>query len=150
MVHVLRRQQLLKCDVQTAWSFFSRPENLQKITPADIGFEVLSTLPEDIYAGLMIRYKISVIKGLPMHWLTEITHVSCPNYFVDEQVQGPYALWHHEHHFEAQEGGTLMTDIVHYSLPFGWFGDLFHNGLVKKKLEHIFDYRQQILNTKFG
>ncbi len=41
-------------------------------------------------------------------------------FFVDEQRRGPYALWHHEHHFTAEGQATLMEDIVHYELPLGF------------------------------
>jgi ligand-binding SRPBCC domain-containing protein len=85
-----------------------------------------------------------------MRWLTEITHVQAPYYFVDEQRFGPYALWHHQHWFEEVEGGIKMTDLVHYALPLGVLGRLAHAAFVKKRLEEIFDYRFRTLERRFG
>jgi len=143
MVHIHKQVQFLPVDLETAWNFFSRPENLNDITPPDLNFKVRSKLPERIYPGLMIVYKITIFK-LPFEWITEITHVH-DNYFVDEQRKGPYRLWHHEHHFKEVEGGVEMTDLVHYHLPFGWFGNLFHGLLVKPQLREIFEFRKRIL-----
>ncbi|MES2702462.1 MAG: SRPBCC family protein [Bacteroidota bacterium] len=149
MIRVLQQTQVLPIDVKAAWAFFSRPDNLNDITPADLSFKVLSELPAAIYAGLMIRYKIQPFPGVQLNWLTEITHVDEPHYFVDEQRVGPYALWHHEHHFKEVPGGTEMTDIVHYRLPLGRVGNLFHGLLVGPKLKRIFDYRKEVLGKKF-
>jgi ligand-binding SRPBCC domain-containing protein len=149
MVHVLKQIQVLPISPQQAWEFFSRPENLDDITPADLRFEVLSHLPPRIYLGLMITYKISPFKGVRLDWVTEITHVNEPWYFVDEQRTGPYSLWHHEHHFKEVPGGTEMTDIVHYQLPFGPIGNLFHRLLVLPKLKRIFAFRKEVLAKKF-
>ena len=149
-VHIYRQKQFLPIDLNTAWDFFSRPENLNEITPRDLKFEICSLLPEKVYPGLMILYKVGVFKGFSFEWATEITHVQEPQFFVDEQREGPYKMWHHEHHFRSVYGGVEMTDIVHYKLPLGWFGNLFHGLLVKPKLRQIFDYRVEALNKKFG
>jgi ligand-binding SRPBCC domain-containing protein len=85
-----------------------------------------------------------------MQWVTEITHVSDHSFFVDEQRFGPYSFWHHKHFFTAIEGGVLMEDIVHYKVPFGIIGRLFHPLIVRPKLEEIFNFRKQKLTTLFG
>lgn len=149
MIHTIKIEQWLPCSIDEAWAFFSRPENLQKITPPDVAFKTLSQLPDDIYPGLMILYRVSPFKGIPMRWVTEITHVNKPHYFVDEQRYGPYAMWHHEHHFEISGDGVMMTDLVYYKLPLGWFGNLFHGMLVKAKLKKIFDYRREVIGEQF-
>ena len=149
MIHVLKQVQFLPIDINEAWAFFCRPENLNEITPSDLSFDILTELPPKVYPGLMIRYKVSPFKGVKFDWLTEITHVNEPHFFVDEQRRGPYALWHHEHHFRSVDGGVEMTDIVHYKLPFGIIGNLFHGLLVAPKLKLIFDYRKTVLAEKF-
>jgi ligand-binding SRPBCC domain-containing protein len=150
MVHVLKQTQFLPIDISVAWNFFSRPEHLNEVTPPDLSIEVKSELPTTIYPGLMISYKVSPFKGVRLNWLTEITHANEPDSFVDEQREGPFALWHHEHHFMAAEGGTEMTDIVHYELPFGRIGNLFHKHRVLPKLNKIFNYRKDVLGKRFG
>lgn len=150
MVHILKQVQCLPVSIQTAWEFFSRPENLNDITPPDLKFSILTNLPDHAYPGLMIVYKVGIFKGFPFEWVTEITHVSEPQFFVDEQRFGPYALWHHEHHFREVTGGIEMTDIVHYKLPLGKLGDLFHNLLVKPRLKKIFEFRRVALEERFG
>lgn len=150
MIHFLRQSQRLPIDLHTAWEFFSRPENLNDITPPELRFETISEPHPHVYPGQMIVYRLSLIKGFPLEWVTEITQVQAPFYFVDEQRQGPYALWHHEHHFREVEGGVEIEDKVCYKLPLGWLGNLFHGILVKPRLKRIFEFRRQVLRERFG
>lgn len=140
-MYQLRRTQVVKTDLETCWKFFCAPGNLRVITPEYMNFRVLTETPPEIYEGLMIAYKISPVLNIPLSWVTEITVVEHQAYFVDEQRQGPYKIWHHEHHFKAVEGGVEMTDIVSYSLPFGFLGKFAHWLFVRKQLETLFDYR---------
>ncbi|NIK73438.1 ligand-binding SRPBCC domain-containing protein [Thermonema lapsum] len=150
-VYQLKREQYLPISLEEAWQFFSSPHNLKDITPQDMGFDiVLIEEGKPMYPGMIIGYKVRPLWGIPMRWLTEITHVQAPYYFVDEQRFGPYALWHHQHWFEEVEGGIKMTDLVHYALPLGVLGRLAHAAFVKKRLEEIFDYRFRTLERRFG
>ena len=150
-IHVLRSAQIIPASLDACWAFFSDPRNLPEITPPALGFQVLSDLPPVIHPGLMIEYRVRPLLGLPVTWLTEITHVASPHYFVDEQRVGPYALWHHEHHFTALPGGrTEIRDLVHYVLPLGWLGDLVHPILVAPQLAKIFAHREKAVATRFG
>ncbi len=102
-----------------------------------------------MYAGQMISYRIRVAPFVRLRWLTEIVHVESGHYFVDEQRIGPYRLWHHEHHFTEQAGGTLMMDRVTYALPLGVIGDLVHAVCVRRQLQYIFDYRAAKVREQF-
>jgi ligand-binding SRPBCC domain-containing protein len=115
-----------------------------------MGFDVLFDVPEKMYPGLMIEYRVRPIFNLPMKWITEITHVEELKYFVDEQRKGPYRIWHHEHHFKEVSGGVEMNDIVSYEIPFGIFGKLAKPIIVQKKLNEIFDYRYAKVIEIFG
>ncbi len=149
-VYSLKTVQLIRTDMQTAWSFFSSPANLQKITPQQLGFQIISKHHgASMYAGQIIEYKVKPVLGIPLYWMTEITHVEDKKFFVDEQRFGPYTMWHHQHHFREVEGGVEMTDIVHYKLPLGWLGDIAHAMFVKKQLQQIFDYRYKIVEEIF-
>lgn len=149
-VYQFRRQQLFFQDQTTLWNFISDPKNLKKITPDYMGFDILSDqLPDEMYEGMIIRYKVSPVFGIKTTWVTEITHVTPGSYFIDEQRVGPYALWHHQHFLESTPDGTLMTDIVTYQPPFGFLGSLANELLIKRKLNEIFAYRQKALNTLF-
>jgi ligand-binding SRPBCC domain-containing protein len=103
-----------------------------------------------IYAGMIIAYKIAPLWGIKMNWMTEITHVKEKEYFIDEQRFGPYALWHHQHHFKEVEGGVIMTDIVNYAIGYGFIGRIANSLLVKKKLQEVFDYRATVIGEIFG
>jgi ligand-binding SRPBCC domain-containing protein len=149
-IRVIRQTQRLPVSMAEAWNFFSDPQNLERITPAEMKFRVLTPDPPSIYPGQMIHYRIRLMPGISFEWLTEITHVRENTLFVDEQRSGPYAIWHHEHHFRAIEGGVEMTDIVHYKLPFGILGSIAYPFFVAPKLRRIFAYRKQILTQKFG
>lgn len=115
-----------------------------------MGFEVKTEVPEKMYEGLMIAYTVRPLFGIPMSWVTEIKTVKDNQFFVDEQCQGPYTIWHHEHHFKEVEGGVEMTDIVSYVLPLGFLGKMAHPIFVRKKLEEIFAYRFQKVEELFN
>jgi ligand-binding SRPBCC domain-containing protein len=136
--------------METAWDFFSSPANLSEITPDNLGFKTISKYHgEKMYPGQVIEYKVSPLLGIPLYWMTEITHVEHHRYFVDEQRFGPYSMWHHQHHFKQLEEGVEMTDIVHYKLPFWFFGDIANWLFVKQQLKRIFDYRFNAVKKYF-
>jgi ligand-binding SRPBCC domain-containing protein len=85
-----------------------------------------------------------------MEWITEISHVSKPNYFVDKQAKGPYKLWHHQHFFEEVEGGVKITDIVTYSLPMGYLGRLIAGKFIHRQITGIFEHRRKVIDTMFN
>jgi ligand-binding SRPBCC domain-containing protein len=149
-MHQFIRKQFVKTDLQTCWDFFSSPANLKRITPSYMGFDVKTEVPTQMYEGLIIAYTVKPLLGIPVEWVTEITHVKDKLFFVDEQRKGPYTMWHHEHHFKEVEGGVEMTDIVSYIIPLGFLGKLVEPFLVKPKLEEIFAYRFKIVEEVFG
>lgn len=137
--------------LDAAWDFFSKPDNLKEITPQNLGFNIISKHHgETMYAGQVIEYKVSPLMGIPLYWMTEITHVEDKRFFVDEQRYGPYSMWHHQHHFKAIAGGVEMTDIVHYKLPLWILGDIANTILVKAQLKGIFNHRYKAVDKKFG
>ncbi|MBS1509100.1 MAG: SRPBCC family protein [Bacteroidetes bacterium] len=149
-VYHLKRTQILPITLQHAWDFFSTPDNLAKITPPHMGFKILYQSGGDkAYAGQIIRYKLSVLPGIKVHWMTEITQVKEPQYFIDEQRFGPYALWHHQHHFREVENGVEMTDEVSYAIPLGVLGRLAHALFVGREVNRIFDFRTEKLKQIF-
>lgn len=149
-VYSLHRTQIIPTTLETAWDFFSNPANLQAITPADMGFKVISKYHGDkMYSGQLIEYTIKPLLGIPVYWMTEITHVEDNKYFVDEQRFGPYSLWHHQHHFKETKDGVEMTDIVHYKIPFWFIGDIANAMFLRKKLAGIFEYRFEKVKTFF-
>ena len=148
-IHTLEVRQFINCSMDEAWLFFSSPGSLSKITPSHMGFQITSGAPAKMAPGQIITYRVSPFPGFTTNWVTEITHVSEGKYFVDEQRFGPYRMWHHEHHFEAQGEGVLMTDRVSYKLPFGWLGKLAHTIFVKRQLQQIFAFREEFLDKMF-
>ena len=150
MIHVFHSTQIIHATIEGAWDFFSDPRNLAKITPPELDFTVLSALPERIHAGMMIEYRVRPLLGIPVRWLTEITHVEPGKFFVDEQRIGPYRIWHHEHHFKQLDGGRIeLTDRVTYVLPFSPLSDVIHPFLVKPKLAKIFAFREKVVSELF-
>ena len=150
-VYQYKTTQLLKADPEKVWEFISSPENLSKITPPHMGFEIISDeLPEKMYPGMMIFYKVSPLKGFRTNWLTEITQVRDGEYFVDEQRSGPYAIWHHEHILESEQNGVQMKDIITYKPPFGFLGEIANKLFIRKQLKKIFDYRYIRMDEMFN
>lgn len=150
-VYSFKTVQTIQISLEEAWSFFSRPANLKDITPASMGFDIISKYPgEEMYAGQIIEYTVKPLCSIPVYWMTEITHVAAPHYFIDEQRFGPYSLWHHQHHFKEVGDGIEMTDIIHYKIPFWFLGDIANELFVKNQLRQIFDYRYRSIEAKFG
>ena len=147
-IHRLIREQWLPKPIEDVFSFFSRPENLQEITPPWLGFHIIHA-DKELHTGSLIEYRLRV-HGLPMTWKSEISEWSPPNRFVDTQLKGPYSLWRHEHSFTPQDSGTLIRDHVEYALPFGILGELVHRLMVRRDVNSIFDFRQQRLMELLG
>jgi ligand-binding SRPBCC domain-containing protein len=152
MLHQISSKQFLPITMEEAWDFLSSPANLATITPDYMGFKILSGFSkgDKMYPGMIIEYTVKPVLGIPLHWVTEITHVEYPNYFVDEQRFGPYSFWHHKHMLKEVEGGVEMIDIIHYKLPLGPLGRLMNSLMVKKQLKGIFDYRFHKMEELFG
>jgi ligand-binding SRPBCC domain-containing protein len=149
-IYRLQYEQVLNTSLENAWTFFSRADNLEKITPSYMRFDVTSPKTDSpVYAGQIITYVIRPVLGIPVRWMTEITHVVEGRYFIDEQRKGPYGFWHHQHHFEEVPGGVKMTDIVHYSMPLGILGSLAHALFVQRQLRDIFAFRREAVEQLF-
>lgn len=147
----IRHEQFIQSDLETVWDFISAPENLKKITPPYMGFDITSRSGEGkMYEGMIITYIVRPVFNLPTKWMTEITHVEELKYFVDEQRIGPYKLWHHQHRIEARDGGVVMTDIVTYAPPFGFFGRIANTLMIRRKLKEIFNYRFRAIEDYFS
>lgn len=150
-IYTLKRNQVLPISLKEAWDFFSTPTNLSKITPEHMGFNIkYQSGGQKMYPGQLIRYVVNALPGIPMNWVTEITHVSEPNYFVDEQRFGPYALWHHQHHFTEVDKGVEMIDEVNYAIPFGFIGRIANSLFVEREVNRIFEHRYHVLETYFN
>ncbi|MFO7723585.1 MAG: SRPBCC family protein [Bacteroidales bacterium] len=145
----LRAEIFIPKPVELLWPFFSDPANLEKITPPAMRFRILTPHNSPAYPGLMISYRVSPMPWYRTNWLTEITAVKDGKYFIDEQRKGPYAIWHHEHHFSPTPGGTICTDIVTYRIPGGALGSILHSLFIRKKLMGIFRYREVVLRSHF-
>ncbi|MDP1579799.1 MAG: SRPBCC family protein [Candidatus Didemnitutus sp.] len=145
----LFREQVIAAPLADVWDFFSTPQNLNKLTPPSVRFRVLGTLPEKMYAGQLIEYRIKPLPGVWLRWRTEIRHVREGAYFVDEQRAGPYRFWYHEHRFTAVPGGVQMTDRVTYEVGWGPFGWLAERLWVRRQVTAIFDYRAKRVAAHF-
>jgi ligand-binding SRPBCC domain-containing protein len=143
--------QQIPVSLDTAWEFFSNPANLKEITPAHLDFRIISKHHgEKMYEGQIIEYTVKPLLGIPLYWMTEITHIKDREYFIDEQRFGPYSFWHHQHHFRETSTGIEMTDIVHYKLPLWFLGDIANWLMVKKQLAEIFRFRYTVVEERFG
>jgi len=149
-IYTLHKTQKLPISVDEAWEFLSDPKNLKIITPAKMSFDIISGADRPIYAGQILQYKVTPMMGIRTKWVSEIKSIVPKKYFVDEQLYGPYSLWHHKHFIREIEGGVEMEDIIDYKIPLGILGQMIHPLLVKPRLEEIFNYRQKKLVELFG
>lgn len=149
-MYLLEREQIIPATLDEAWSFFSNPQNLAKITPPDLGFEVLDRETDTIHDGQELEYRVTPLPGMKTRWVSRITGVDEPRGFTDEQKVGPYRMWRHEHRFERTDDDRVrIVDTVRYRMPFGWLGRLVHAVLVRPRLERIFDFRKRVLKERF-
>lgn len=144
--YVLTAEQWLPRPLSEVFEFFSDAHNLQKLTPGNLNFQVISDSPIEMRVGTLIDYRLR-LRGLPLRWRSLISVWEPPYRFVDEQVQGPYRHWHHEHMFEPEAEGTICRDRVHYTVP---GGGLIHRWLVQPDLQRIFQFRRAALQQQFG
>ena len=139
--------QVVAADLESeVFPFFSRPENLEKLTPPMLRFRILTPSPIKMQKGAVIDYRIRV-RGVPIRWRTLISAYEAPYRFVDEQIRGPYRLWRHEHTFTQTAEGTVCVDKVNYR-PLG--GAIMNRLFVERDLRRIFEFRQKILDELFG
>lgn len=147
-MHILTKTTVINKPLSEVFEFFSNAENLNKITPPDMQFKILTPLPIIIKKGTLIDYKIKV-NGIPFNWQTEISEWEPNKRFIDKQLKGPYRVWIHEHTFEEKDGKTIMNDHVQFLSP-GWFLEPIINKLfIEKKVKGIFAYREKILTNLF-
>ena len=121
--HILSSRHHVSADPQTVWDFFSRAQNLGRITPRSMGFDIHTENPST-ETGATIDYTVRPVFGIPTGWRTRIEAVEAPHFFRDVQERGPYKSWVHEHRFTEVEGGVRMDDRVEYEMPFGPLGSL--------------------------
>lgn len=138
--------------LEETWEFFSRPENLKKLTPKDVKFEFLTPLEGvTMYPGIAIQYRVTPFPFFTTDWITEITQIKHHEYFIDDQRVGPFALWHHQHHFRAiDDQHTEMTDILHYQAPLGPLGTIADWLFVHRQVKEIFRFREIAVRDYFG
>jgi ligand-binding SRPBCC domain-containing protein len=149
-MHTFHRVQRFSGTLEAAWAFFAAPANLGRITPPWLRFELLSPVPDTMHSGLLIRYRLRPVCGMPVEWTTEIVDVDAPRRFVDVQTRGPYRHWRHEHAFREVPGGVEMEDRIEYALPFGALGEPVHVYVVRPQLARIFEFRRRTVEQLFG
>ncbi len=142
--HVFRATTIIPRSIDEVFPFFAAAENLEVITPPELGFEILTPAPIEIAEGTIIDYRLRLF-GLAFRWRTRIARWDPPHQFVDEQLKGPYRKWVHTHTFREVEGGTEMTDEVRYRLPLPPFGDIGYP-VVRLQVKRIFAYRGRQLD----
>ena len=140
--------QVINRPIEEVFAFFSKPENLAVITPEKLGFKILTPTPIEMNKGRLIDYLIHLM-GIPVHWRTIITDYDPPHMFIDQQLKGPYSLWHHTHTFKKIKNGGEIKDHIIYSIPFGWIGQLLHKFWIKKDLNNIFSHRKKVISDLF-
>ncbi|MBP9706139.1 MAG: TIGR01777 family oxidoreductase [Oligoflexales bacterium] len=146
---ILLQKQWVPFKRDQVWDFFSSEKNLERITPPWLNFKVVKKSSNEIENGTLIDYRLK-IHGIPVAWQSEIIDFEAPNQFVDKQLKGPYKLWHHRHAFVELADGTLLIDLIHFSLPVGMLGAIFGMPLAKIDLNKIFNYRKKIIGTLFS
>jgi ligand-binding SRPBCC domain-containing protein len=148
-VHRLQRRQYLDHPREQVFAFFAAARNLERITPSWLRFEVLTPEPVEMTVGAVIDYRLH-LHGMRLGWTSQIEVWEPGRQFVDRSLRGPFALWHHRHRFATSGEGTIVSDEVHYAVPYGAIGELAHPLFVARDLSRIFDHRQQEVRRILG
>ncbi|MEC9456602.1 MAG: SRPBCC family protein [Candidatus Neomarinimicrobiota bacterium] len=149
IIYKLLTEQFIEQPIDVVFDFFSKPENLEEITPPRLRFKIITPSPIIMEKGSVIDYYIKIL-GISVHWQTLITTFVPPYRFIDEQIKGPYSLWHHTHTFSEENGGTMIRDEVRYIVPAGFLGQIMNFIWIKKDLDDIFSYRKEVISEKFS
>ena len=149
-IYTLHQKQKVPISLDEAWAFLCNPSNLSKLTPPEMHMTIISGADRPMYAGQVLQYSVTPLPGFKTKWVSEITQYEHNKYFVDDQLFGPYAFWHHKHFVHEIEGGVELEDIIDYKVPLGWLGQFVHPFLVRPKLEAIFKYRKEQMEALFG
>lgn len=144
-MYTLSREQIVCASLADAWDFLKNPANLNLITPSDLHFRIVSEIPDEMYNGLIIEYRIAIPFFGTNPWITEIKHIR-EYAFVDEQRIGPYSFWYHYHELVSDNSGTKIIDRVYYEIPYGLVGKAIHAFFIRKTLEKIFLFRKEKLD----
>ena len=144
-MYILERQQRVTASMEQAWAFLQNPANLDRITPPDLQFRIVTDVPAVMFNGLIVEYRITIPLLGTHAWVTEIKHIREGHSFVDEQRLGPYRFWYHYHEMQQMNDGVLLIDKVFYQPPFGLLGRLLHRIYIRRTLERIFSYRRERL-----
>ena len=147
-IYKLQYTHIIDSDIKTVFDFFSNPENLSLITPPKLNFKILTPVPIKMKEGQLIDYTIKIL-GFNIRWRTIITDFLPLNCFIDQQLKGPYSMWHHTHDFEELDGSVKMIDTINYVMPFGFIGRIVNAIWVKKDLDNIFKYRKKVIDEYF-
>ena len=149
-MYFLEREQVVHTSLVEAWSFLSNPANLNKITPDDLDFQITSSIPEVMFNGLIIEYRIKIPFFGIQQWVAEIKHIKEFHSFVDEQRLGPYSFWYHYHELNEAKNSVKLIDRVYYEVPWSFAGRLLHGIIIRKTLDRIFDHRCKKLAEIFN
>ncbi|MBN2161641.1 MAG: SRPBCC family protein [Pontiellaceae bacterium] len=142
-MYTLHTEIEVAASIEDVWRFISHPQNLDRITPDDMSFKIVSPVPEVMFNGLLVEYRVRIPLMGWQPWVSEIKHIDPGRYFVDEQKIGPYRFWYHEHLIEQAGEKVRMVDHVSYEVPFGLLGRPVHAGFIRPTLKRIFDHREQ-------
>ena len=152
------------------FAFFADPRNLPRLSPPELDLKLgkLELAPPGFVPG-EYRVRGAHMAGagsavevhfhppefpLPMAHTAHITEFVWGRYFRDQTSHWPLLRWDHKHEFSALErnrvAGTLVRDLVRYSLGPGIFGTLLHRLFVRRAIADMFAYRQRALEKIIG
>ena len=142
-------EQIINLPIQDVFLFFSQPKNLSLITPPRLKFNILTPEPIHMNEGQLIDYTLTIMYIINIRWTTLITEYIPNKMFIDQQLSGPYSMWHHKHEFNIIDGSVEVVDTINYIVPFGFIGKVVNFFFIKNDLNKIFTYRYKIIDEFF-
>lgn len=141
-IHTYSRSIEINAPQTEVFHFHDDTNNLLRITPPSIKVKILRADPPG--KGAFVKLKVTQFGFLTQIMEMEFTAYDAPHFLTDTQRKGKFKSFVQERRFEtASHNTTILTDTLHYELPFGILGDLVNFLFVRKIISSMFSYRQE-------
>jgi uncharacterized protein (TIGR01777 family) len=142
---LFERELRLPQSAEEVHAWHLREGAFERLTPPGSGVTIVDGHGA-VTEGDVRTLSVPVVGCLRRRWVARHRDFVPGRRFVDEQVEGPFASWVHEHLFEPDaEGGCVHRDRIRYREPLGLVGALLAGGRIRAQLDELFAFRHRRL-----
>jgi ligand-binding SRPBCC domain-containing protein len=137
------KESLIKASPERVFGFHELPNVLDLLMPPWEKARVIQ-VAKISEVGSQAIVEANVLGPITMRWVAQHTVYDPPHLFEDVQVKGPFRSWRHRHIVEPANEGAILRDEIECEPPLGLLGHAIASGLIRKRLEKLFDYRHEV------